>query len=388
MHDVKVAKRYLDFLKGSFYRRAKEGARLDEKKLKLIKDTKENVFFFGRTRRRMRWTALKDFLSTEQTPFLADMLKNIDNFSASQERIMAVLMENKMKDAIDLYLKIFQKIKAIEVIIKELEKTTSKQLRALDAEEFLEEYNKERALLDKIEKETHPVAIEARDLAAKSHMPLAVKAVNNVLKMGGSFVGLPVIVFISISVISVFTAPSDKPIEMKVPIVKSTGKIKMEKEIIKKLHEIPNLPKIEGSPGLDYIKKRIAATRTAKPGDFQILNEVADEYGLKGMKRKLFFSIRVMENGRDGCEMGVADYDINSPARRFAPERVGKENFDHAKSLRVQAQWAAGTVKKRFPYDEDHPEQLDVAVEAMAKRYCPENWHNWKRMAKKFLESS
>lgn len=103
--------------------------------------------------------------------------------------------------------------------------------------------------------------------------------------------------------------------------------------------------------------------------DAKILAAVADEYGLKGDARKLLFVIRSIEAGGSGREMGV----LTKAAQRF--------KGDHAKSLRCQAQWAAGTIKKRFTGD----------LEAFANRYCPastdpEGHKNWVNNARKAMK--
>jgi hypothetical protein len=77
--------------------------------------------------------------------------------------------------------------------------------------------------------------------------------------------------------------------------------------------------------------------------------QVADEYGLTGDGRKLLFVIRIVENGGPGKEMGV----LTPAAQRYAG--------NHTKSLRLQAQWAAGTIKKRYR----------GGLKEFANRYCP-----------------
>jgi hypothetical protein len=99
--------------------------------------------------------------------------------------------------------------------------------------------------------------------------------------------------------------------------------------------------------------------------DRAILARVAKEYKLDSQQTVLLHAIRVIENGRNGLEMGVGDGIPDHPARRFAG--------DHAKSLETQARWAAGTVSKRFTGD----------MKAFAQRYCRANWQNWERMARR-----
>lgn len=80
-----------------------------------------------------------------------------------------------------------------------------------------------------------------------------------------------------------------------------------------------------------------------------VLSEVAAEYGLSYDERRLLFVIRLVENGAPGHEMGV----LTPAAQRYRGDR--------AKSLRLQAQWAAGTIQKRYRGD----------LEAFAARWCP-----------------
>lgn len=75
-----------------------------------------------------------------------------------------------------------------------------------------------------------------------------------------------------------------------------------------------------------------------------IIAEVADQYELEGDARLLLFIIRKIENGRSGyAEFGV-----------LHPRAIGR-------GFRVQAEWAAGTIKRRFAGD----------LAAFAKRWAP-----------------
>lgn len=91
----------------------------------------------------------------------------------------------------------------------------------------------------------------------------------------------------------------------------------------------------------------------------KIIREVAQQYKLCEHKTNLLISIRRVENGRAGLEFGVGDGIRNHPARRYA------NSFEC--SLRLQAEWAAGTIKKRYDGD----------LIKFAKRYCPPNWRVW-----------
>jgi len=101
--------------------------------------------------------------------------------------------------------------------------------------------------------------------------------------------------------------------------------------------------------------------------EVRILTEVAKEYSLTDKETMLLFAIRKVENGRPGVEMGVGDNYPKHPARRFAG------NFE--KSLRLQAQWSAGTIKKRFAND----------LVSFSERYC-ERADHWKTLISKWLD--
>jgi len=83
--------------------------------------------------------------------------------------------------------------------------------------------------------------------------------------------------------------------------------------------------------------------------DRAIILEVSKEYSLNVEESILLLAIRQAENGGDGVEFGI----INKEARRYAG--------DHEKSLRLQAQWCAGTIKKRHNCD----------LIRFSRRYCP-----------------
>jgi len=108
--------------------------------------------------------------------------------------------------------------------------------------------------------------------------------------------------------------------------------------------------------------------------ELNIIHEVAQEYDLTGEETKLLQVIRIVENGSQGREFGV----LTPRAMRYA------DHPDWRKSFRVQAQWAAGTVKKRYNGD----------LRAFADRYCPIDAENdptglnkhWYRNAKHWME--
>jgi len=90
-------------------------------------------------------------------------------------------------------------------------------------------------------------------------------------------------------------------------------------------------------------------TRRIPPEDLAILSRVAQEYGLQGQARRLLYAIRIVENGGPGREMGV----LVPAAMRYGG--------DHARSLELQARWAAGTIRRRYTGD----------LEAFAARWAP-----------------
>lgn len=125
-----------------------------------------------------------------------------------------------------------------------------------------------------------------------------------------------------------------------------------------------------------YLKGRLSTTQQAQSGDYDIIIKVGKANGLSGMSLKILLAIRVLENGPPGMEMGVGDGNPDHPGRRLSPEKVGGvKNFSHQKSLSLQAEWAAGTIKKRFPTGKM---PLKDAVTVLGQRYCelPEKWTN------------
>jgi len=144
----------------------------------------------------------------------------------------------------------------------------------------------------------------------------------------------------------------------------------------------------------NYINKRYQSQENLST-NLPIVLQVAKEYKLNDIQKKTLLSMRILENGRRGCEFGVDDYNIKSPSRRYAPERVGinvKTPAGQAEwdkkyrdlSLKVQAQYAAGTIKKRMPIDN----RGKPNIAALAYRYCPENWKLWADKTIKFLQTS
>lgn len=81
--------------------------------------------------------------------------------------------------------------------------------------------------------------------------------------------------------------------------------------------------------------KRTAATSVPAP-EAQVIEAVAQYYELSPEQTKLLYAIRKVENGGPGKEFGV----LAPQAMRFAKDPV--------RSFQTQAEWAAGTIKKRF----------------------------------------
>jgi hypothetical protein len=112
--------------------------------------------------------------------------------------------------------------------------------------------------------------------------------------------------------------------------------------------------------------------------EIPIMLEVAKEYELNQDETILLFSIRRVENSgmlrinehgkhvtgnSNGMQFGVGDGITGHSARRYAG--------DFSKSLHLQAQWAAGTIKKRY---------RGKSLESFAHRWCPVNQKNWATM--------
>ena len=114
----------------------------------------------------------------------------------------------------------------------------------------------------------------------------------------------------------------------------------------------------------DKIQKRINAH------DRAILLQVARDAKLNHEQTEFLLIIRIIENGRPGLEMGVGDGIPKHPARRYAG--------NHDKSLRLQAQWVAGAIKKRFK------SYMDTYT--FAKRHCPLNTFTWYWNARNYMK--
>jgi hypothetical protein len=93
------------------------------------------------------------------------------------------------------------------------------------------------------------------------------------------------------------------------------------------------------------------ATNTRQAEERAIITETAREYTLTTEETRLLKVIRIIENGPQGREFGV----LTPKAMRYA------DHPNWRKSFRVQAQWAAGTIKKRY----------NGNLKTFADRWCP-----------------
>lgn len=110
-----------------------------------------------------------------------------------------------------------------------------------------------------------------------------------------------------------------------------------------------------------------AVARALPPAETKILLDVGKEYYLTVGQLKLLLTIRRIENGRSGLQMGVSS---NHP-----PHRARRHARQPARSLRIQAQWAAGTIRNHYTGN----------LDAFAKVYCPHGWKHWSRMARYWM---
>lgn len=105
-----------------------------------------------------------------------------------------------------------------------------------------------------------------------------------------------------------------------------------------------------------------------------IINTVAKQYNLDEEQTKLLHVIRKVENGRQGREFGV----LSPEAMRFEKDK------DPSKSFTTQAEWAAGTIKKR--YDGDLKKFADRWAPINAKNDPKGLNKNWVKNAKQYME--
>ena len=146
--------------------------------------------------------------------------------------------------------------------------------------------------------------------------------------------------------ISVTPAPKAIPIVNPVP--------KVVKPVIK-------------PPVVDIVYPKIRTRLNER--DRMVLLRVAKEEGLNPEQTNFLLTVRIIENGRPGLELGVGDGIRRHPARRYAG--------NHDKSLRLQGQWVAGAIKKRFYSRND--------MYTFAKRHCPLGPYQWYWNARHYM---
>jgi len=110
-----------------------------------------------------------------------------------------------------------------------------------------------------------------------------------------------------------------------------------------------------------------AVTSALPAWESRILLGVGQEYNLSADQLRLLLTIRRIENGPSGVEMGVAANNPQHRARRYAG--------DPLQSLRVQARWAAGTIRSHYTGN----------LETFAQVYCPPGPDHWSRMARYWM---
>ncbi len=105
-----------------------------------------------------------------------------------------------------------------------------------------------------------------------------------------------------------------------------------------------------------------------RPDEWQMIRQIAVNYGLSEDDTWLLAAIRRYENGRPGLEFGVGGpMDSGHRAHRHR---------DGVKSFYVQGYWAAGTIRKHYTGD----------VAAFARRYNPSNATKWAASVKKLMK--
>ena len=103
-----------------------------------------------------------------------------------------------------------------------------------------------------------------------------------------------------------------------------------------------------------------AFSALSKEEEHKILMTVIHKCELNNDEARLLFAIRQHENGPVGMEFGIGqDVGENHPARRY----VGQPR----RSLMIQAEWAAGTIKKRF----------NGSLKEFARVWCPKGPKAW-----------
>ena len=96
-------------------------------------------------------------------------------------------------------------------------------------------------------------------------------------------------------------------------------------------------------------------TRVGPEAEAEIILQVAEEYELNEEQTMLLVCLRRCENGPDGSEFGVLHDQPGHRSHRYKGQP--------RKSLRLQAQWAAGTVRDRYT----------GSLGLFCKKWCPGN---------------
>jgi hypothetical protein len=114
------------------------------------------------------------------------------------------------------------------------------------------------------------------------------------------------------------------------------------------------------------------ATNTLPSWELTIIEQVSQEYKLTPYETCLLVAIRKEENGDAGHYFGVGSDDSNHPAHKYA------DDPDKTKNYRLQAEWTAGSIKKRFRPNND--------LLAFANRWCPANGESWYKNVKAMMK--
>lgn len=114
------------------------------------------------------------------------------------------------------------------------------------------------------------------------------------------------------------------------------------------------------------------STAIGWPAEAAIIEQVAMEYGLTEWQTRLLVTLRRCEGGVPGNEWGIASSDPGHPAHRFAN--------DPEKSVRLQAEFAAGSIAKRC--------QNSTALSTFLKRWNPSGHIQEYRNVKNILAAS
>ncbi len=103
--------------------------------------------------------------------------------------------------------------------------------------------------------------------------------------------------------------------------------------------------------------------------EHRILMRVVHAYELDMDAARLLFAIRAHEKGGPGLEFGVGQEARGHRAKRY--------RHDPARSLEIQARWAAGTIRRHF----------GSSVRDFARIYCPRGHEAWARSVSKLMRT-